>query len=465
MESKAGEWIGEASDIEKLYEQSHKRGSFLLVYQLSLSSVHPLQEGQVKTALIHLHRKCPALRVCFGQRNGKTWLRYMAEEKLDFQVVRDAAQDDLRDLLQTYQYNSEEGPLWCVRLLMNAGDSLALDEDLPCTSHLFFGIHHGITDGFTMMKTCGSFVKILNDVIDNQPICDKEQIGYFVSDTENEKLVAVKMSALKQDRPLMQELISRAEDKGAGMPLLLKIRPSPEGEDKSCSLIHVFDKGSTQRFIEKCKAERVSISSGFAALVNASMVSFFAENRYIEDSYRMCNGHVINSRRYWPADSSDAMGCHALSPLNLWIDVPRDLHKKFWDFARNLHQDLHHHLKEESILLREAYIKLTNNEEPSYDEMFCSSAPMQVDCVFSNLGDVTHYFGDGGPYVKPYLLVRHASLHHTDIQNFAYFIHTFRGRFTVNLLYNSKYVAKAVAQEHFSRIISMMENVKNGSFY
>ncbi|XP_068214345.1 uncharacterized protein [Palaemon carinicauda] len=380
--------------------------------------------------------------------------------------MRDASPDDIRDVLQTYQYKSEEGPLWCARLLTSSqGDSLALDEDLPYISHLLIGIHHSITDGFTMMKTCGGFVRILNDIIDNKPICDKEQLGYFVSDAENEKLVAVKMSALQENPSLMKEIISRAEDKGLGIPLLLKVEPPPEGEDKSHNLTHVLDKDLTKRFLEKCKAEKVSLNSGFTALFNACMVSFLSENNYINDTYRMCNGHVINSRRYWPADRSDAMGCHALAPLNLWINVPGDLNNKFWDFARSIHQDLHHHLKEESILLREAYIRLTNSEGPNYDDIFYSSNPMQVDCVFSNLGDVTRFYENSGPYVKPYLLIRQASLHRTDIKNFAYFFHTFRGRLIVSLLYNSKYVASAIAQKHLNKILSKMDDVVNGRFY
>ncbi|XP_064101681.1 uncharacterized protein LOC135212175 isoform X1 [Macrobrachium nipponense] len=309
MGSNDEEWIREASDFEKLYELSHKRRSFLLVYQLSLSSTQPLQEGHVKKALIHLHRKCPALRVCYGERNGQTWLRYMKKEELDFQVVKDAGPEDMRDLLQTYQYNSEEGPLWCARLLSGEmDDPLALDKELPYNFHVFIGVHHGITDGFASMKVFGGFIRILNDVIDNKSVCDKEQIGYFVPDSETEKRVSAKISAIQNDPTLKQDLISRAEDKGIGMPLLLKVEPPPEGEDKTCNITHVLDKATTKRFIDKCRAEGVSFHSGFVALTNVATVSFLVENQYIKDVYRMCNGHLINLRRYWPAERSDSLG-------------------------------------------------------------------------------------------------------------------------------------------------------------
>ncbi|XP_064101683.1 uncharacterized protein LOC135212177 isoform X1 [Macrobrachium nipponense] len=152
MEEKDQKWICEASDIEKLYEIAHKRGSFLLAYQLSLSSIQPLQESHVKAAFIHLQRKCPAFRICFGQRDGQMWLRYRDTEDIDFKVVKDVGPEYVRDRLQIHQYNSEEGPLWCARLLLDTNaDSLALDKDLTHTSQLFIGVHHSITDGLLLV--------------------------------------------------------------------------------------------------------------------------------------------------------------------------------------------------------------------------------------------------------------------------------------------------------------------------
>ncbi|XP_064101678.1 uncharacterized protein LOC135212173 [Macrobrachium nipponense] len=466
METKDDKWVCKASDQEKLHEISHKRGSFLLAYQLSLSSIQPLQESHVKTALIHFQRKCQAFQICFGQRDGQTWLRYRDTEDIDFKVVKDVGPDYITDLLHIYQYNSEEGPLWCARLLLDTdADSLALDKDLAHTSQLFIGVHHAITDGLSMLKVCGGLIKILNDVIANKPISDEEHIGYFVSDTKTEELVALKMTAIQNDPSLKQELISRAEEKGVEIPLLLTVEPPPEGEDKTCNLTRVLDKNTTKRFISRCKAEGVSIHSAFAALADASIVTLLVEKNNIQNSYKMCNGHIINLRRYWTGDCSDAMGCHARGPLNLWTDVPRDLSGKFWDFARTLHRDLHRDLENESILFQMAYIKLCSKKDQSYDDIFYQANPMQIDCVFSNLGDVTDLLTDDGPYVRPYLLKRHLSLHRTDIKNFAYFFHSFRGRLILNLLYNSKYVAKAVAQQHCSQIFDTMEKVINGTFH
>lgn len=466
METQNEKWICKASDQEKLHEISHKRGSFLLAYQLSLSSIQPLQENDVKTALIHLQRKCPAFRICFGQRDGQKWLRYRDTEDIDFKVVKDVGPEYIRDLLQIHRYNSEAGPLWCARLLLDTNaDSLALDKDLTYTSQLFIGVHHAITDGLSMMKVCGGFIRILNDVMANKPVCDEERIGYFVSDTKTEELVSVKMTAIQNDPSLRQELISRAEDKGTGIPLLLTVEPPPEGEDKTCNLTHVLDKDTTKRFISRCKAEGVSIHSAFAALADASIVTSLVENNHIQNSYKICNGHIINLRRYWTGDNSDAMGCHARGPLNLWADVPRDLSGKFWDFARTLHQDLHHHLENESILFQMAYIKLCSKKDQSYDDIFYQANPMQIDCVFSNLGDVTNLLTDDGPYVKAFLLQRQLSLHRTDIKNFAYFFHSFRGRLILNLLYNSKYVTEAVVQQHCSQIFDTMEQVINGTLH
>ncbi|XP_068208397.1 uncharacterized protein [Palaemon carinicauda] len=464
METKDEKWICEASETEKLYEIAHKKGTFLMAYQLSLSTIQPLQTKHVETALLHLQRKCPALRICFGQRGGVTWLRFMDHEDIDFKVVKDVGPEGVRDRLHVHQYNSDEGPLWCARLLIDeTADSLALDKGFPYTYQLVIGTHHSINDGLSMMKVFGSLIGILNDVIDNKPICDEEQIGYFVSETETEKLVSVKMTALREDPSLMQELISRGEERGIGMPLLLKVEPPPKGEDKCCNLTHVFDIDTTKKFVSKCKAEGVAVHSAFSALANASIVTFLVENKNIQNSYKMCNGHVINLRRYWSKDSSEAMGCHAIAPLNIWTNVPRDLNGKFWDFARTLHKDLHHHLNTESILFREACIKLCSKEEQSFDDIFSPANPMQVDCGFSNLGDVTKLLSCDGPHVKPYLLKRHSSLHRTEIKNFAHFFHTFRGRLILNLLYNTKYITEAVAQKHCDHISNTTEKVINGT--
>ena len=364
-------------------------------------------------------------------------------------------------MLQSYRYNSEKGPLWCARLLQDTKpDKYAIDEGFPSTSQLFLGIHHGIADGITVLMILGGFIKILEDVIAGNPVSDNEEIGHFISDTENERLVTAKMNIIQNDPSLMQELSAFKMDKGIGMPLLLSVIPSPkEGEDKTHSLTRVFERNITRRFINRCKDEGVTVHSAFTAITNVSTIQLLIENGFIKDSYRLCNRHVVNLRRFWPGHISGAMGCHAHFPLRLWMDTPKDMLKNnFWDIARNLHSDLHYHLKEETLLLRAAF-SLLKFQDTNYDDIPSTADTVQSEGGLSNLGDVTALLTEGGRHVKPYLLKRRISIHGTAITDLNFFFQTFRGRFILDLIYNTRLYASDTVKKLCDQIFHILEEV------
>ncbi|KAK7082067.1 hypothetical protein SK128_019465 [Halocaridina rubra] len=455
------DWICEASDVEKVYEMTHKRGTFLLVYKLHLSSLEKICEDQVRSALTILARKCPNLRLCFGYKKETLWFRHRSSEDIDFQVLEGVDDDHVRDDLQTYRYDSLAGPLWCARLMINSEhDEYNLDTDFPFTAKFFLGIHHSITDGTTNIIICKGFVKILNDIISGNPIDEKSQMGSFISDVETDKIVALKMRELKKDTKLLHSIESSMSDMGLGMPTLLTVYPMPTGnQDKTGNLTHVLRETSTKKFIMKCKSEGVTLHSGLTALTLATKVKLLHGNRKVENSFRLIHGHVINLRRYWEGDASEALGCHAHMPLNMSTLVPNDVTSNFWEFTRHLHKDIQHHLKEETVLYRDAYMMMNNNKDATFEDMFKPKSSGQVDIVLSNLGDVTSIIGEGGPHVKPYLLVRHTSLNFTDIMNLGLFFHTFRGRLTFSLLYNSKFILKETAQKYFNEMFLLLEDL------
>ncbi|KAK7082066.1 hypothetical protein SK128_019464, partial [Halocaridina rubra] len=404
--------------------------------------------------------KSPNLRICYGYKNGELWLRHCPKEDIDFQVVTNSNADRIREELQSYRYNSQTGPMWCSRLLIDcAGSMYNMDKDsFPHVSQLFFGIHHAFADGITNAKICGCFIKVLNDIITGIAI-NEEQIGNFVSDLETDRLVSSKIKELQKMPKLRQDLEHILNEKGIGMPMIMKVFPAPLGKDKTYSLTNVFDECTTKNFIERSKAEDVTLNSAFTALTLAATVDILIENSLDQEYYRLCHSHVLNLRRYWSREASQVLGCHAHTPLEIWSNVPKNVTENFWEFSRQLHQDLYKHIREGTLLLREAYLKSSGKGNPYEDSIYSSWIPKQVDVCISNLGDVTPLVTEGGEHVRAFNIVRQVSLQKTEVKNLAFMILTLRGRLILNLLYNTKYTTKKVAGLYCQKLCTLLETI------
>ncbi|XP_042861466.1 uncharacterized protein LOC122246765 isoform X3 [Penaeus japonicus] len=434
-----------------LWETTGFFDCFSLCYQLTLATREPLQEECLARTLGHLFRKVPALRTCYGRRDGATWLREMAKEVVDFEVVQDASIMDMHDKLQHYHYATWTGPLWCARLWPRPRSSLP-DEGVgvdqsryPHTHTLFLGFHHGITDGNTNMRICGFLVQLLNDVLAGRPINDEEQLGIFVSDGRTKKLLEERIAYMELEPDRKQRALDDYNSRHANHSLIKStFKGVGDKVGKSLLLTSDVDAATTTQFVKRCRAEKVTVNSAFTALANVALVDLLVDGGLEQDAYSIRGDHIIDARRYWDGDTSQHLGCHILPQLAVMIPTPRDTEGKFWDYARLVHADLKGKLEAGTAVQDEA-VKYFMSERPSFETIFA--------CEFnvSNIGDVTSLVTEGGEQVQAVHVLRSANVDGIHCP-WTHLCHTFRSRFIHVLSYNTASVSSQMAEEYCNRI-------------
>lgn len=193
-----------------------------------------------------------------------------------------------------------------------------IPEGLEYMTHLFLGFHHGLHDATSNIKVCGWFVDILNDVIAGVPVDDDIQLGNYASHEQTDRLVAEKKKILEVNSKLKSELVYETVAKKSGLSLLRMINPVALGSEKNgkaLHLKHMLDRPTTSRFLNKCRAEGVTVHAAFTALANVALLDIVREKGILIDDCIMTSSHVVNNRRYWRDPIPDAMGCHVCFPL------------------------------------------------------------------------------------------------------------------------------------------------------
>ncbi|ROT70486.1 hypothetical protein C7M84_011215 [Penaeus vannamei] len=443
---------------EWLWETTGYFNSFNLCYQLTLAAREPLAEEGVTRALSHLFRKVPPLRTCYGRRDGDTWLREMAKEIVDFEVVPDTTMRDMHDKLQHHQYNTRTGPLWCARLWPRPHSSLPDDElgldksRFPHAYTLFFGFHHGISDGNTNMRICGFFVQLLNDVLAGKAVKDEEQLGTLVSDERTKRLLEERIARMEADPQVKQGAL---DDYNARHETHSLIRSTFKGvgdkAGRSLLLARDVDVATTAQFVKRCRAEKVSVNSAFTALANVALVDLLVEGGLEQDTYSIRGDHILNARRYWEGDASDYLGCHILPQLAVIVPTPRETGGKFWDYARLLHADMKRKIEAGTALQDEA-AKYFMPERPSFETIF------SCEFAVTNMGDVTKLVTEGGEHVQALHVLRSVNVDGIPCP-WTHLCHTFRGRFIHVLIYNTASVTSQMAEEYCDRLFRHFTSV------
>lgn len=100
--------------------------------------------------------------------------------------------EDVHAKLYSYNFNKQTGPLWCVKLKPKSHSSPDAAQGggvsgYPHLYSLFLGINHAITDGTTITIICGFLVQILQDVLAEKHVDDKDQFGLFILDEKNKE--------------------------------------------------------------------------------------------------------------------------------------------------------------------------------------------------------------------------------------------------------------------------------------
>ncbi|XP_066961938.1 uncharacterized protein [Macrobrachium rosenbergii] len=457
-----GQWLRKASVREQLMDTRHKHGSFLIWYQLGLKSKAPLQDEQVKRAVIHLYRRVPNLGVALAPREGTLWLKRATNPDVDFKVLQGQTVEEVRGILCTFRSNTETGPLFCARLLKDSPDKISdidpedLDPDMKHSYFMFFGFHHGVVDGTTNMYIMGFFISMLNDIISNKPINDDVPLGEYLPEDETLKLILRKKEMIEADPCLRDRLIQENELYKNQKANITQISGKISTGKRTVTLARILSQNVTLKFIQKCRQEKVTVNSAFSALVAVALTDTLVEYGLVKDSYCVQNFHIVNLRRYWENKPPISLGCH-IGPLKLYTETPRNLGDKFWDYVRSLHQQIKDSIESGKVLTDKAFHSLTMDALPLSGDPL-SDKDYNGDFLTSNLGNVTPLVTEGGEHVKISHVIRSTTIHFID-KPVLINLHTFRGKFTMMFDYNSGAIRKDIAEKYCSQILKRLFNI------
>lgn len=448
-------WIRPTTAKEEYFEVGHQKGVTQVYYCLDLMCLKPLDDELVRSALTHLYKKVPLLRLCLRQREGQLWLREMARCDIDFKSLGHEAQKDVEDELMSYTYNTAEGPMWCVRFLRDVPSETSSLQD-PDFSHkytLLLGIHHSLGDGFTNLKICGFMHSLLDDVAAGRPVDDDEQLGEHLGDEFARQLYEDERRRLTEDPELLKECKEELLGITTNRPLLLDILPEPRNEDvRTCSVEKHFDADVTSSFRKKCKAEGVTVHSGLVGAISVAFVKILEGVREVPDEFELLSGHDVNLRRYYTGDTSNILGVHLPTfGFKMSFRVSKDPLRNFWPSVKAFHEKFKSALNSRSPVRNVALRMMMRSKSENFDDYFKDSGV--PDCYFtvSNVGDVTSMVPGDGDCVRVIKLATMSSLR--NMTNFmCFYVKSYKGRLHVNLGFSTRFLDYAMA----NRILDLM---------
>ncbi|KAK3867019.1 hypothetical protein Pcinc_027488 [Petrolisthes cinctipes] len=356
-----------------------------------------------------------------------------SEINIDFEVKTDESSvEEVAQELNTYKYNSSEGPMWCVRLIP-VGDPVYnpprfssfcgdLEADFPHCYYFMFGFNHCMGDGHSYRNIISHFICILDDVLSGTPISDQEQLGKFVVNEEFDETLKTHLLELMSDPTLKQKYVEESQKGQPEKPLLDVLFPAPLGTtDRRTLLIsQAFDSDVTEKFMRQCKEHQISVNSGLTAAGVIGFVQLLSEEGIDQDTYSVSSAHLINLRRFWdPLKVKDNLGCYVGFIGRHFTQTPKTVSKhEFWTFAKGVHSDFYNSLNSSDVLYRLAFgLVCLQSEEPHLDR----------DLTFNTLGNLTSSFA-GRKHLQVTHLVNTSSIQNTTTV-WDHISCTIRGRF------------------------------------
>ncbi|XP_068217340.1 uncharacterized protein [Palaemon carinicauda] len=437
MADSDSKWLRKATDLERMFEIGHQLQMYLTHYTLDLASAKPIEEDFLRRALTHLYRKVPVLRVCLRERNSELWLREMDACNIDLQVITNGNLEEELEKVTLHTYDSENGPLWHVRLLLLERKS----GDFPNNYALIFGIHHSLSDGTTNVKICNLLCHILNNLMGGQPIDDEQQLGEHIGDEEVLPLYEQEMAKLKENPQLGRDIQKELEDGLKVRPLIHHIcEIPPDTPVTSRKISIVIDSDMTSRFHRKAKSEGVGLHASITSLINLSLVKLLQEYGITQDEYNIRAGHDIDIRRYYSGNASRVIGVQGpLFGYRSPFLVPKDMLPVFWNVAKEFHQKLHKDINSKRVLTTTAYRIMMEDTNRNLQELFKSDGDPNYYYTISNMGDIAGILTEGGQYVSVEKLTRFCSLRSRG-SFMVIFIHTFRNQLNLTFAYSTRFL-------------------------
>lgn len=445
-------WLWPATELERYYNCASKKGLYVTVYSLTLSSKVPVTDSHIKEALHHTFRKVPSLRTCFRTRGDTLWACEMKREEINFQVTETQELVPAVEALLHYWFPTTEGPLWCARLFPASGPGRCCRLDMaaafPHTRTLLLANHHGIADGTTNMFVTNAFLQVLDDVVAGKSVDDTVQVGKVVAGEETKAILEAKLEELMKEGRLqqVQEDIkqSRLREK-----LVPRAYPMPRDPDfKNEIIVQDLDQETTLNFIRKCKKEGVTVNSGLVAVLRGALVDFIREGDVEQDVYQIEDFHTVNMRRYWSGNTTGTLGIHMMI-LSISASTPAKWRDNFWDYARTVHKAF-----DQSLQRHDATMCMLDGKSP--EEHFAMRSQQECDFGLANMGNIDRFYPTQGKQVRLGHLVRFTSCWNDSIYHF---VNTLHGVLMYSLTYCNDILTRERAQKLVDKTFDALKEV------
>ncbi|MPC22869.1 Tudor domain-containing protein 1 [Portunus trituberculatus] len=342
-------WRYEADRLVKLMAHKVEIGFYNSVSGLTLNTARPLTPDLFEEALMHLQKKVEFLQVCLPQRDGRMWVADMdTMAKIDFQVLRDGSLWDVVKSRENAAYNVAEGPLWAARLVVCPPEEPCklpqVKDAFPYQYHLVFNCNHTVTDGISIMSMQQVFFTLLDDMLDGAQVNDKP-IGELRDRNEDRVIEAKIRETLEKDPQRLKALLEEVSKHKTRVPLITEAFGEPQEPypDTVALPMKILDHKLLQVFIAKCKAHKVTFSSGFGGLMNAALVELVREAGVVRDSYTISTCHSVDTRRYKSDVKSIVWGYHACNMTHT-METPCNVRKNFWKYVVEYDTKFRNHL-------------------------------------------------------------------------------------------------------------------------
>ncbi|KAK3876417.1 hypothetical protein Pcinc_018802 [Petrolisthes cinctipes] len=324
-------------------------------------------------------------------------------------------------------------------------------------SVLLLGFHTALVDGETALKICNLLIRILDDVMTETRINDQQQLGEVWAQGEAFDLIAERRNAMIADSALKERLLAERERRRHRMSCMNAVfRPVEAASEEPRHLTCRLNPSTTNRFLEKCKAEGVRFHSAFCALANSALIEVAMVREGRKNSYTIYSSHATNLRRYWEGDSFRALGCLAAPTHLATVTSHRPCHR-FWEGARDIQRDLQQELDNGTVLQDAALQQLHPLSEEDYNRIFLCPGRRRVDYITQNLGNTTPLLTAHG-MVRPEYLEISTSVHKTNY-SMCHTVYTFQGLLTITLDYNPSYLSDEMAKEYTDNIFIKLHDV------
>ena len=358
--------------------------------------------------------------------------------------------------------------MWKVRLQYRKNYKNPIPEfqnEFPYQYLLYFSTHHTIHDGFCNINICKWIIDILNQVISNEFIDDK-QLGYHNDGTRTEQLIVSREKDVKENESLRAYVNeAKGEFKNLKNNWYDAFEINKSIPSRTLNTYIDIDRKTTKHLSDIFKNKGVSFNSGLVSLISVVLVDILNEKGLKNLEYSIGSMHAVDCRRYWNKNNNDSipLGLHFMG-FGLIMKTPRNVKENIWSYVKSFHKKLSNIINSNEIFDHNTLIDLVINDgvTPLIEDIAEDINKFRPSDSFSvtNMGDVTSIIGADHKNVRTTWISRAISIKNFSF-NMMFMPVTFRERLNIPLDYDPAVVPTDVAILILQKLKDLIHKIAN----